>query len=180
MYAFTLSLLFFTRYLSQTIINSTHTGTVSCGTGYSGSDGVVVCVGDSADGDPPQVSITCTENRCSAIDLGTQLTGGDSDPCSQDLRLTTNSDTTCNVKCYNGYEGPGGTFTCSSGANDGDAPTGSTSCSEITCDVYVLPSNVVGGDTDPCSSGIELSTHSDPSCNVKCKSGYSGTWSSRT
>ena len=89
--------------------------------------------------------------------------------------MTTNSDTTCNVKCYNGYEGPGGTFTCSSDANDGDAPTESTSCSEITCDVYVLPSNVVGGDTDPCSSGIELSTHTDPSCNVKCKPGYSGT-----
>lgn len=148
---------------------------MSCATGYSGSDGTVACVGNSQNGDQPQVSITCTENACSPIDLGTQLVGDDTDPCSQDLRLTTHSDTTCNVRCHNGYEGPGGTFTCSADADDDDAPTQSVSCAEIFCDAYVLPSNVVGGDTDPCSNAIQLSTHTDTSCNVKCQSGYSGT-----
>jgi hypothetical protein len=131
-------------------------------------------VGDSNSGDPPQVYISCTENQCEAISLSSQLTGGDSDPCSNGLRLSTHSDTSCNVKCNTGYEGSGGTIQCSADAVMDASPTESVSCTEISCSAYVLPAHVTGGDSDPCTDISLLTTHSDPSCNVKCEPGFSG------
>ena len=44
---------------------------------------------------------------------------------------------------------------------------------ENSCAAYHFVPNVMGGDLDPCNDGIQLTSHTDDSCNVKCVAGYS-------
>ena len=64
----------------------------------------------------------CVENKCAAYNFGTGLMGGDSDACTAGIQLTTNTDSSCGVKCDtgSGYAPQTGTVSCSSSANEGE------------------------------------------------------------
>ena len=79
---------------------------------------------------------------------------------------------TVELQCLHGYRG-GGLYTC----NVASSPymKGTAQCTENVCGAYTLPTNVIGGDTDPCTTGIQLSPILDHECHVKCAPGFSGT-----
>ena len=62
------------------------------------------------------------------------------------------------------------------------APILTSQClSENTCAAFNFPDSVEGGDTNPCTNGIQLKTTSGTTtCNVKCKAGYTGSTTSVT
>eukprot|EP01063_Lacrimia_lanifica_P026594 TRINITY_DN3606_c1_g1_i1.p1 TRINITY_DN3606_c1_g1~~TRINITY_DN3606_c1_g1_i1.p1 ORF type:complete len:2651 (+),score=183.99 TRINITY_DN3606_c1_g1_i1:40-7992(+) len=50
----------------------------------------------------------------------------------------------------------------------------SNPCVENTCAAYNFPLGVVGGVTDACTDGIELTPSTDDSCTMSCGAGWSG------
>ena len=74
----------------------------------------------------------CDENVCAAIVLGTGVVTDNvagSDGCIDGLRLTTNSDQTCDVNCdVSTHVSQAATVTCAANAADGDATTGQPTC----------------------------------------------------
>ena len=50
-----------------------------------------------------------------------------------------------------------------------------TQLTEIKCPAYAkFPTGVEGGSSDPCkpAAGFQLSSTTDPSCSLKCKTGF--------
>lgn len=60
-------------------------------------------------------------NFCAKIELGVGVTGGQSDPCEQDMVLNFAEDPSCKVECGEGYYGGEGEYTC--GIEGGKAST---------------------------------------------------------
>eukprot|EP01043_Picozoa_sp_COSAG02_P009477 COSAG02_NODE_322_length_24779_cov_14.118233_1_plen_814_part_10 len=110
---------------------------ISCRPGFSGI-ATVLCPTDST-----QFEFNgCNENACAAIamDNGVVPDSSSGDGCVHGLRLTTDSDTTCDVKCNTEtHVEQTGTMTCASDAEMGDTPTGvltcisRQACSELSC-----------------------------------------------
>lgn len=141
--------------------------------GYQANDGLIAC--DGNDGDPPSRYLTCISNKCDSISFPPYVVeASNADTCSNGQRLDAHGVSTCTVSCAPGYQGRDGTFTCSSIANDGDDAQLSILCTEVTCNPYTFPTGVVPGNVNPCVNLIELSTHSNNQCRVKCDEGYTG------
>ena len=127
----------------------------------------------------------CTESKCAAYSFGTGLVANETDGCSSGIQLTTNSDTSCAVKCdsTNGYVAQTGTITCSSTASEGDATSGepscvacpsvadgtctecsdSSTCTAVSCDDYYLDSN--GDASDGCEAHCGGTTSGSNVCS---------------
>ena len=81
-----------------------------------------------------------------------------------------------------GASGTGGTSGCTTLAGYSGAVTATVTAPfysedlvENTCAAFNFPDSVEGGDTNPCTNGIQLKTTSGTTtCNVKCKAGYTG------
>merc|ERR1711871_1737012 len=107
--------------------------------------------------------------------FGPGVVGGQTDGCYDGIQLTTHTDTTCTVACDSGYSLASGSTTviCAADASEGDSTTSGITCVENTCAMYNFGPGVVGGQTDGCYDGIQLTTHTDTTCTVACDSGYS-------
>ena len=108
---------------SEGTVLTTHTSSrcsVKCGAGYSGAALIVTCASGAAQGAAATGSPSCDENSCAAYAFGVGVTGGDSDGCTDGVRLSTVSHTSCSVKCADGYGAAGSaSVTCAADATDG-------------------------------------------------------------
>ena len=70
------------------------------------------------------------DSSCAAYFFGTGVERGDSDACTDGIQLTSQVDTSCNVKCAAGYSQTGGStvVTCASDASNGDGVTATLTC----------------------------------------------------
>ena len=123
------------------------TGDCTCNAGFSGT---IVATTTA-----PYYSGSCTENSCAAYPFSTGVVGGDTDPCSDNIVLNTQSDSSCNIQCGAGYVTQTGTIACASDADANDATSGDISCAAASC-----PSNSAGTDVP---------------AGCTCNTGYSGT-----
>lgn len=145
---------------------------VKCGPGTTGSGGTLTCASDAAQGSSPTVSADCVENLCAAYLFGTGVVPGDTNPCSDGVRLSTYTTSSCRVKCDVGYEGEEADVICSSTSSSGDLATSSISCSIVRCAPYDLSDDVVPTSDGGCTNGIIL--NAGTGCGVQCAAGYRG------
>ena len=114
--------------------------------------------------------------------------------CIDGIMLSTTSAASCSVKCSDGYSGDDATISCAADAENGADTSGTITCTgearqpglaafdlltlllcpENKCNAVHFSVGVEGGDTDRCIDGMQLSTHTDNVCSVKCSDGYSG------
>ncbi len=149
---------------------------VECGSGYASQTSTVACAFDANPNDAAAYSPTliCNEAACSAITFPAGVEGfGTSNACFSGQVLTTRSDQDCEVRCSEGGSSPQtSTVYCDFSANSNDPVNGFPSCNQNTCGGFYFGVGVVGGDSDPCTNGIALTTRSDPTCNLKCDAQY--------
>ena len=131
---------------------------------------------NASSGDPPQTqeTIACTENKCEQFQFMPQESAiSEPDACYAGMELNTRTEpTSCSYIMDNSIRMRA---RCLSNAQDGDPLIRyDDSMSESTCGMYELPTSVVEGDFDGCYDNIQLTTVSDPSCEVRCASGWSG------
>ena len=119
--------------------------TITCaaGTSANSSAAALLCAGDTCDNSTADNALCCNENRCAAVGaLGTGVVAdnANSDGCATDTVLTTDSDSTCEVKCDTAtHVAQTATVECSATAAEGDAVTGlptciaRAACSSMTC-----------------------------------------------
>ena len=145
---------------------------VACESGFTNS------AGDPKDG--PDTS--CDESSCSAISISSLGSGvvpdaANSDACSEGLVLTGVTDQTCDLKCAAGYTGQAKAYTCTSGSL-GNEPT----CYKNTCNAPNLGKGVVGdsSNSDACAPDTQLNVVDDPTCDLECATGYTGSASTLT
>lgn len=122
--------------------------------------------------------VILSEIKCAAYTkFPPGVVGGSSDPCkpASDFRLSTVSDTSCNLRCAFGFEQKGGgtgesTLKC---GVDGKL-VGDLECIEIKCPAYTkFNTGVEGGSSDPCKPAPDfhlkasgLSYSYDSSCST--------------
>ena len=104
-----------------------------CDAGYSGAASTIVCASDAAQGAATAGAPTCTENACAAVTLGAGVVAGVSDGCAEGTVLSTRSDSSCTVRCGDGYGANSATMTCASDAAAGEAVGGGLSCVAAAC-----------------------------------------------
>lgn len=115
----------------------------------------------------------CRPKTCNDVNLPTGYRGTGDDACYSGLVLDAIHDTTCDFGCVPGYTGvSSGTtsrYTCQHSAGN---PTTSYQCDENQCNVYHLPTGVVGSGDSPCTDGIQLSASTHGSCGITCDDGF--------
>ena len=111
---------------------------------------------------------------------GVTSLGNSQDACTDGIELSTESDSTCELVCDEGYSGVSSTLRCPSNAMNGDAAVTNITCSMNTCSPIAFSVGVVGDSstTNPCEQGAVLSTRdsttTSSSCVAKCDEGYFG------
>ena len=101
---------------------------------------------------------------------------GTTDPCEDNVALSTHTDNSCTIQCNAGFSGNEGSVTCPTDSDNGAAPIVSISCDENSCQAVSLPDTLVTDSTAsvPCENGLVLNTQSQNSCSVNCAPGYRG------
>lgn len=120
------------------------------------------------------------------------MTSATGNGCENGTRLVTNTidattKSSCFVQCMSGYRTTlsdefGGRVFCPSNAQEGAPVQYTFQCSENSCAPLQLDSVGLTGSrtSSPCLNQLRLSTHSNPTCSVRCKSGYESTTSEAT
>jgi len=150
----------------------------SCMSGYSGNGGgTAYCSGAAFDGDDASIVNSCVENECLPWQMPDFVIPSGSQPCSNNIVLSTRSNPECQVSCAPGYEGNDMIVQCQSDSNTGDESTVNNTCLEILCAPFYFPNNTKGfGDSTtgvlPCSDGIILMPISTPICHLTCADGF--------
>ena len=156
-----------------------------CDEGYSGDSSNLRCPANAQNGEAPVTNITCTMNKCAPISFLVGVTGdlGSIDACVSGAVLSTRDTNTtsssCVAKCEEGYFGLSGSITCERDAEQDSVAVWNGQCIEVACNAYEFPPGVSGGGlvspfSPPCTNGIQLYTHTTTTCNLQCKTGYSG------
>jgi len=121
----------------------------------------------------------CTEQQCSPINLEPNVISTTS--CES---LTTVSKPSCSLACEAGYHGNNedARAICPPDSLSGTVPSTSFSCIENECDIFSFL-NILGAERasavegDPthnhaCTDGLTLTAIGRPSCDLRCKEGY--------
>ena len=150
-------------------------------TGKSSGDGPSQITGTCRGGDGG--SLCCMPRGCPLPPLGEGVVGGDKDPCPVGTGMDLASGQQCSVKCGEGYtcdktapsqassscQPDDARFSCV----DGNLVNPNLACVKEGCTLpSSLGSNIVPGQTDPCSPSQKIDPGS--SCNVQCAPGYQG------
>eukprot|EP01065_Artemidia_motanka_P039468 TRINITY_DN4839_c1_g2_i1.p1 TRINITY_DN4839_c1_g2~~TRINITY_DN4839_c1_g2_i1.p1 ORF type:complete len:2819 (+),score=723.41 TRINITY_DN4839_c1_g2_i1:209-8665(+) len=151
------------------------TGTcgLTCAAGFSSNQAPTLSCSQATGSAQWTVSHTCSESICAAITFQSGWEATATDGCTNGIQLRSTADPTCSVQCANGFGTGTATFTCGNNGVLTTDPAG-FSCAETRCAAYTFPAGVEGGATDPCTSGIRLSPTTDPTCTLRCSTGYSG------
>ena len=117
------------------------------------------------------------------------MTKGDVDGCNNEQRLSTHTDTTCSVKCEEGYRLADSSVSsvssvsrlvsCEPDAQDGDPAVADIECLVNQCAALNLPTGVEGlTGSNACVGGGRtlLTTHGGENsfCQLACSAGFSG------
>ena len=125
------------------------------------------------DGGSAYSSISCSENHCNSFLFSTGMIGDTNVsavmPCYDGVVLSAENQNTCAVKCTEGFTANENHSNIVSCPIDGGDAVSNIFCSENVCESYTFP---VGMASDECSTGIMLSSISDPTCNLKCEDAY--------
>ena len=105
---------------------------IRCKPGYSEGQAQILCPSDSVEGGAYQGSLACTENRCAPYNYGLGVTSGTEDPCTDGIRLSTNTDSSCNVRCADGYTTASLSVKCHPLAEEGMSVEG-LECTSAVC-----------------------------------------------
>ena len=132
---------------------------ITCAPNYaSGVGAELKCVA----ADTWQFNNPCIAMNCGVFDFATNhITTVTVTPCD-DVH-----EATCATTCLAGWTGTP-TLDC--------IGTGTWSianpCTENSCSAYTIPAEAEGTGADACTAGIVLSSTTDPSCGIACKTGY--------
>jgi len=142
--------------------------------GYEGTNDILTCASDATYGTDAFTSIVCNEKHCASYSFTAGVTGGSTtDPCTDNITLSTITDPQCTLACRAGYSGAATTLRCSTSISNGDPPTlddTSFTCSENMCAQFELQANMSLDNVDEprCNQGITvLSTNTNTTCNFK-------------
>ena len=158
---------------------------LQCAPGYSGSPRTLTCAINANDGDATTGVPVCSAYTCDVNNIANAVAHADYSSCDG---LTTSA--TCTPVCDPGYFATAAASSMSLICDSNGDFNGANSlvCVENQCAVYTYP--VTNGvpmlepddsNGDPCSaSQAQLSTGSDPVCDLQCAPGYAGSPSTLT
>jgi hypothetical protein len=148
--------------------------------GYEGTNDILTCASNATYGTDAFTSIVCNEKHCASYSFTAGVTGGSTtDPCTDNITLSTITDPQCTLACRAGYSGAATTLRCSTSISNGDPPTlddTSFSCTENSCAPIVLANSMYSshGVSNPCNESQVLGTHTNTVCDLECAEGYFG------
>jgi len=161
---------------------------VKCAVGFSvlsGQDSLVTCPQNATFATAPYSDLICEENSCQAFNMSTLplgvTTSLGTSACTDNIVLSTQSDSTCELVCEVGFSGTPSDLQCPSDAQNGDATVTNISCTMNTCSPIQFGVGVIGdmNHENPCVANQVLSTRDRnstlySSCGAKCDDGYFG------